>query len=308
MAETDHKTVVRNLTPDQRAALLTRSDRAGLVQLVFHLGAIGAGTALILRGGPFTPLFMLVQGILIVFLFTALHETVHRTPFRSNWLNEAVGRLCGFLVFVAPEWFRHFHFAHHRFTNDPMRDPELSSPRPATRWQYLKYLSGIPELADRFRALCRNAFRSNSDSFVPERAKGRVMIEARVQLALYPALAAMSLVAQSAILIEIWLLPYLLGAPFLRAYLLAEHAGCAHVPSMLQNTRTVRTNAVVRFIAWNMPYHVEHHAYPAVPFHKLAAFHEHTRAYITHLDNGYARFNWRYLMDPLCRKPANPAR
>ena len=25
------------------------------------------------------------------------------------------------------------------------------------------------------------------------------------------------------------------------------------------------------FLAWNMPYHAEHHAFPAVPFHNLPA-------------------------------------
>jgi fatty acid desaturase len=60
---------------------------------------------------------------------------------------------------------------------------------------------------------------------------------------------------------------------------------------MLENTRTTLTNRVVRFIAWNMPYHVEHHAYPSVPFHKLPEFHQHTQAHIKHLDEGYARFN-----------------
>ena len=25
----------------------------------------------------------------------------------------------------------------------------------------------------------------------------------------------------------------------------------------------------MRWFAWNMPYHVEHHAYPSVPFHAL---------------------------------------
>jgi fatty acid desaturase len=39
---------------------------------------------------------------------------------------------------------------------------------------------------------------------------------------------------------------------------------------MLENTRTTYTNALVRALAWNMPYHAEHHAYPAVPFHRLA--------------------------------------
>jgi fatty acid desaturase len=38
---------------------------------------------------------------------------------------------------------------------------------------------------------------------------------------------------------------------------------------MLENTRTTYTNVFMRALAWNMPYHAEHHAYPAVPFHRL---------------------------------------
>jgi fatty acid desaturase len=271
---------------------------AGLKHLALHLGALAGTGTLILLDAPLLPLVMLVHGVLMVFLFTTLHETVHRTPFRSDWLNLWVGRFCGFFVFVAPEWFRLFHFAHHRFTNEPDRDPELSSPRPVTRWQYLKYLSGVPELIDRFRALFRNAFKPNRDDYVPDRAKTLVMQEARIQLGLYLALLVVSIAGGSTLLIEVWLLPYLIGAPFLRGYLLAEHAGCPHVPSMLENTRTTRTNRLVRFIAWNMPYHVEHHAYPAVPFHRLAEFHRHTKAHIANLETGYTRFNWDYFKNP----------
>ena len=35
-----------------------------------------------------------------------------------------------------------------------------------------------------------------------------------------------------------------------------------------------RSNALVRFFAWNMPYHVEHHLHPSVPFHALPKLHE----------------------------------
>jgi fatty acid desaturase len=63
--------------------------------------------------------------------------------------------------------------------------------------------------------------------------------------------------------------PALLGQPALRLYLMAEHALCPLTPDMLENTRTTYTNALMRALAWNMPYHAEHHAYPAVPFHRL---------------------------------------
>ena len=43
-------------------------------------------------------------------------------------------------------------------------------------------------------------------------------------------------------ILQFWLLPLLLGQPFLRLFLLAEHAGCPHEPDMLKNSRTTRTN------------------------------------------------------------------
>jgi fatty acid desaturase len=50
---------------------------------------------------------------------------------------------------------------------------------------------------------------------------------------------------------------------------MAEHTLCPLSGDMLENTRTTYTNGLVRFLAWNMPYHAEHHAFPAVPFHRL---------------------------------------
>ncbi|MEM1299415.1 MAG: fatty acid desaturase, partial [Pseudomonadota bacterium] len=88
--------------------------------------------------------------------------------------------------------------------------------------------------------------------------------------------------------------PMLLGGPFLRAYLLAEHTFCPHVSNMLANTRTTFTNKLVRWLAWNMPYHAEHHAYPAVPFHKLPQFHALTRAHLGETQDGYTDFATSY--------------
>src|SRR5207244_5228595 len=42
-----------------------------------------------------------------------------------------------------------------------------------------------------------------------------------------------------------------------------------------------------RLFAWNMPYHAEHHAYPAVPFHALPQLHARIRGKIDNLELGY---------------------
>ena len=127
----------------------------------------------------------------------------------------------------------------------------------------------------------------------------RIMgLAARLLLALYAVLLAGSLALGTAALLWLWIVPALLGQPFLRLYLLAEHWGCpqgtdAAGRDMLRNTRTTETNGLVRLLAWNMPYHVEHHAYPAVPFHALPALHPLIRAEIAELTPGYRALHRR---------------
>jgi fatty acid desaturase len=79
----------------------------------------------------------------------------------------------------------------------------------------------------------------------------------------------------------------LLGQPFLRLYLLAEHTGCPLIANMLENSRTTLSLAPIRRLAWNMPYHAEHHACPALPFHALPAAHRLLRARIPVQAPGY---------------------
>jgi fatty acid desaturase len=54
-----------------------------------------------------------------------------------------------------------------------------------------------------------------------------------------------------------------------------QHAGLAeNVLDHRLNSRTVYMNPISRFIYWNMNYHVEHHMFPMVPYHRLPVLHE----------------------------------
>ena len=98
--------------------------------------------------------------------------------------------------------------------------------------------------------------------------------------------------AITGLLVTTLLLPLLVGQPLLRAYLLAEHAGCEETSGdMLANTRTLLTTAPVRFLSWNMPFHTEHHSFPAVSFHALPRLHRVTRDDVRHLEPGYLSFH-----------------
>jgi fatty acid desaturase len=64
---------------------------------------------------------------------------------------------------------------------------------------------------------------------------------------------------------------------------------------MLANTRTTLTLWPLRTLAWNMPFHVEHHTYPGVPFHRLPAAHRLLRSKIGVLGRGYIAVHWEIL-------------
>lgn len=289
-------------------ALSRRSDAKGLLQLASHLLALTASGALVVLAGwsPWLLPAMALHGLLLIFLFAPLHETVHRTAFASRWLNDLVAWPCGLVLMLPPEYFRAFHFAHHRHTQDPARDPELRVPKPATRGAYLRRLTGLPYWRERIATIPAHACGRVEAAFLPARLHGSIVREARAVVAVWIGLAGISIATGSAAVLTLWLLPALLGQPFLRAYLLSEHTGCPHVPDMLRNTRTTRSTAFVRWLAWNMPYHVEHHAYPAVPFHALPAAHEVIKDRIAFLAPGYIAVQ-REIVADLDPSPTAPA-
>ena len=201
------------------------------------------------------------------------------------------------MLALPADWFRYFHFAHHRFTQDPEKDPELAFAKPATLGQYVRHVSGLPVWWAHAKTLVINATGRCRDSFVPPKGHDKVRLEARVMIAAYAAIVVACIVLRTPVLLFSWILPALIGQPFLRLYLLAEHGRCPYVANMLENSRTTLTNIAIRKLAWNMPYHAEHHAYPGVPFHRLPEFHGMAQSHLKQVENGYARFNSKYVSE-----------
>lgn len=290
----DHKEFLIGLPKETRQNLLTRSDRAGLQHLALHWGLILVVGCLIAYKMPFWPLLLPVQGILIIFTFTLLHECTHKTPFRTPWLNEVVGWISGFAVGLPFLWFRYFHFAHHKYTNDPAKDPELlGHAKPETWREYLWHLSGLRVWKVQATGLFDIASGREYQSYLPKSKRRVFQVESIIIVSLYLLIAFYSLTT-SLIPIMVWILPVFLGQPFLRLYLLAEHGRCPAVANMFENSRTTLTNRVIRFLAWNMPHHAEHHAYPNVPFYRLPDLSRMVLPHLKTLQRGYYSFHRDY--------------
>ena len=279
------------LSHQELARLRRRSDVKGLTRLAVHLAVLAFTGALVTlaQGSGWMVVVLWLHGVVLVFLFAPLHESVHYTAFASRWLNRRVADVIGFLLLLPSRYFRAFHLAHHRFTQDPERDPELASPKPRTRGKLLLAVSGLPLWRERVAALLRHSRGRVDEPFIEPAQRYRIMWEARVHVALYLGAAAASLALGTDVLLWYWLVPTVIAQPMLRIFLLAEHTGCPLVPDMLRNSRTTHTNALVRFLAWNMPYHSEHHTYAAVPFHALPALHERLKDRIAVQSPGYVR-------------------
>ena len=274
----DHR--LKPLTPAMLRELSLRSDFEGAVRIASHYAVVLVLGTLIWRisassGATLGLLWalplMALQGYFVAFLFMPMHETAHKTAFLSHGLNIGVGYLCAFIIALPYEYYCLFHWDHHRHTQDPERDPELIvGVKPTSDAQLAVAYSGLLQLAGRVRLMIIHAVTGNvTVPWVPAKERGLVVTEARVYLGLYALLFALSLWFSTAVLLWVWIIPLLFGQLILRPYLYAEHTGCERGRSAFRNTRTTATGRIMKWFAWNMPYHVEHHAYPSVPFHAL---------------------------------------
>ena len=251
-------------------SLCAASNGKGAIQAVSHLGAIGvSGTLLWFTRGSWwaVPIFA-VHGVLLNFLYAGQHELSHWTVFRSGWPNEWLGRLFGFVLFYPRTFDQVQHMAHHRFTQDWARDGELARDR-YTLGSYLLWMSGVTYWYTRWRRILRFAFGIVSEPYLPAKRHAELIREARLHLAGYAMIVGVSLMAPSGAAVILWLAPMLAMKWVHQLQNTMEHLGLPHEDNVLVNTRSTRTNAVMRWLGWKMQYHTAHHAFPGVPFHRL---------------------------------------
>jgi fatty acid desaturase len=254
--------------------LCVPSDRAGALQLLSHWGALGvSGTLLWRLWGTWwaIPAFLL-HGTLINFLYAGQHELSHGTVFRAARLNEWVGRILGFVLLYPRTFDQVQHMTHHRHTQDWARDGELAR-GPYRLSSYLLWMSGISYWYTRVRRIVRFSLGIVTEPYLPAYRHPELEREARWHLVGYVSIVAVSVAARSWAALLLWLAPMLAMKFMHQLQNTIEHLGLPHDDDLYTNTRSTRTNAVMRWMAWQMPYHTAHHAFPAVPFHRLRRLH-----------------------------------
>jgi fatty acid desaturase len=260
------------IEPAVLRGLMQRSDLRGALQAGSHFGAILlTGWALWALWGTWwaVPVFI-VHGTLINFLYAAQHELSHGTPFKTKLYNVWLGRFVGFTQLFPRDFDQIQHFAHHQHTGNWERDGELIR-EPYTLASYLLWLLGPSYWWSRITRLVRFGLGRVQEPYVRADQEALVVREARIHLALYGLVAAVSVATGSWIAVQLWLAPLLLTKVVHQLQNTIEHLGLTHGDNILENTRSTRTNRLMKWMCWNMQYHTAHHAFPSVPFHRLRA-------------------------------------
>lgn len=226
------------------------------------------------------PAFLL-YGTLYAFAEAIEHELRHRTPFRTEWLNESVHWIICFMTWREQIYSRWSHAQHHTYTHltaTVPADVELAVKRPPN---YLKLVTDFLRVSHGIHHLGNIVMHSfgivskTAKAVVPPMEYRAMCRNSRVVLALYVGVGVWAVVTQSWLPVVFLLLPRSYGAWLHELLAITQHTGLRENELDHRfSTRTIRLNPCLQFLYWNMNYHVEHHMFPNVPFHALPKLRE----------------------------------
>lgn len=201
--------------------------------------------------------------------YTVLHESVHGSITGNHqslrWLNKALGYMAAWIVMIPLTAHRHEHTAHHRYTNDELRDPDFHVGQMRNS-RLAMALAVVRAIVCQFRYYSENRWRK-----APFKEKVHLCLE--VAAAILPRLAV--IVAGYWVEgVALFVLGWLIGAIIL-LYLFAYvvHRPHEQVGRYVDTSTILLPRPLHGLLTWLwlfQNYHSIHHLFPRVPFYKYA--------------------------------------
>lgn len=293
------------LSREEMRALMARSDGPARVQFALQCAAFALLSLLTMHlaasGSMLRWPAVVASGAVLLTFFASMHEAGHGTAFASPRLNRLALWISAPLMLQAPTYFREFHFEHHRSTSDPLRDPEISgAPSILGPW-HTNPLLYFAQAAGQHLMVGKALF-TLSCALLPfdaalERLHPFVRAAHRRAVVRESILVSVLLVAaawagwQFVPGFRFWLLAWPIAHLGLGLFVMPEHTGLPTGGSQLHRTRSTTSNPALMRAMWNMSWHAEHHAFPAVPWHALPELGRRIAPEIEHRASGYLAFH-----------------
>jgi fatty acid desaturase len=260
--------------------LMQRSNAPAIRDTIVLFGcmALFAGLGIYLWPTAWSIPFWLAYGVLYgSAMDSRWHECSHGTAFKTRWMNDVIYQIASFCMVRNPHTWRWSHARHHTDTVIVGRDPEIAIMRPTEFVKLVLNVFGILDSINGWLRMLKNAsgqINAEEATWIPETEYHKVIRVARIWVLIYAATIGLAVWLQSILPLMVIGLPRLYGAWHHVMTGLLQHGGLAdNVIDHRLNSRTVYMNPISRFIYWNMNYHVEHHMFPMVPYHRLPELH-----------------------------------
>lgn len=223
---------------------------------------------------PITMVCMVMSSIASYAAFTVMHDAVHRALSTDRWFNDMIGRFSS--LFFGPfsnyNLFKRVHLDHHKYTNDPKRDPDMFSSEHGPggpwlmplRWMFVDigYLHAYLGV--------NNPFRPKGS--VSKKEQAIVWVDWCTNAAI---IAYFCYFGYTAEVLQYWVIPSRFAMVFLAfAFDYLPHAPHEttrkadryHTTSYISSSFLVRP--FLSMLLFYQNYHIMHHLYPTVPFYR----------------------------------------
>jgi len=213
----------------------------------------------------------LIYAALTYMSYTPLHEAahgnIHGSHERLQWLNDLCGYLVAPLIMVPYSTHKVEHFTHHRYTNQPGKDPDFILS--GMRHGFLAFIvCGFKSFWTQNTFLFRDYWATAS-------RRERAVYFAEVALAIGWRVAFLALIPAASTLVLL-VAGYLAGG-FFTAYWFAYRPHLPYEePARYRNTNSLIMPVWMKPLEWfwlGQNLHSVHHLFPRTPFYRYHALH-----------------------------------
>ena len=271
--------------PEISATLLKeisrKSDYKGLMRLgsyFFILLLCGYIAFLSINTVYVVPCFLL-YGIVFGFLNAAHHELMHKSVFKSTWLNKTGLWMTSLLLGHEQIYNYYSHLQHHNFTMIEGKDIEgrpFHRP-PQILTDPIDHLIKYRDSYHYSKSILFHSFGTiteNAQFFVPKTKYNEMRMNAKIHLLFNCSIIVSSVILSTWLPLLLVMFPRYYGGLLHNFCSATQHTGLAsNVKDHRLNSRTILIGPVLRFLYFNMNYHIEHHLYLTVPFYSLKILH-----------------------------------
>ena len=203
-----------------------------------------------------------IRGFLLSCLLVVVHDCAHGTFSRFAILCRIVGLLLATPLLVNFSLYRVLHKDHHLYANTPH-----DTQRPRRFDSLCQFLLCMTHLKFPLRMLHLSAI-SLYDNYYKQgisvKNKTSIKIDSLLLLSFLIVVLIASILNFKAIFLY-YILPILFYLVSVFLLTTAEHTGCDTSRVVEENTRSIESNRLLRYLMFNFNYHSEHHAYPFIP-------------------------------------------